>query len=289
MRFIVIGDSKGKVHGINEEVIIKILKNTCKLNPQPEFIVMCGDSVAGSMEEEVLTVQLKRLRKLIEEYHSKISIIPVAGNHEVNTASIDDRYEKTFSKIYCDFVPDCLLQNYNKTAYYKDFDDTRIIVLNAFHFGAVHKIEKEQLAWLEKSASANKKYKIVFIHSPAFPTGAHLGHCLDLHPEYRDAFWRVIDKYYIDIVFSGHEHNYSRRIIDSSFDKYKNGFKNPVYQVITGGGGEKLSDKYKSKEGVIVPPISKYHFVVVDIMTDGINVSAISSQGKKLDEFKITK
>ena len=129
-----------------------------------------------------------------------------------------------------------------------------------------------------KAVSENIKNKIVIVHSPSFPTGAHLGHCLDMYPECRDSFWNIIDKCNVNLVFSSHEHNYSRRLIYN---------KNKIYQVITGGGGEKLKDKYKDKKGVIVSPIAVYHFVIVDIESDCIRVSAISTKGKKLDEFTI--
>ena len=69
MRFIIFSDSKGKKNGINEKVLKEIMNETCKLDPEPEFIVMCGDTVAGSCKEEVLTFQLNRLRNLIEKYH----------------------------------------------------------------------------------------------------------------------------------------------------------------------------------------------------------------------------
>ena len=289
MRFIVIGDSKGKNNGINENILKKILNRTSKLNPLPEFIVMCGDSVAGGPTAEILTTQLDGLKKLIRKFYSNILIIPAAGNHEVINQSKDDKYEKILSIAYHDFIPDRILENYNKTVYYKDFDDTRLIVLNPFHCGSIHRIEKEQLEWLEEAASTNKKNKIVFVHSPAFPTGAHLGHCLDLYPVERDCFWNIIDKCCVNIVFSGHEHNYSRRIIDSSFNNEKKGFKHCVFQVITGGGGEKLKGTYKSREGVVVPPIGKHHFVIVDIVLEGIFVSAISVEGKKLDGFRVEK
>lgn len=289
MRFVVIGDSKGKQHGINENVLTRILRRTCKLNPKPDFIVMCGDSVAGSMEEAILRDQLKRLRSLIEKYHPGLHLMPVAGNHEVNTMSLDDRYEKILSQVYSDFIPDGCLKDYNNTVYYKDFGDTRLIVLNAFHPGAVHRIDKVQLNWLEKTASEDKKNKIAFVHSPAFPTGSHLGRCLDTYPEERDTFWQVIDKCHVDIVISGHEHNYSRRIINSSLYEGKNNFKRNTYQIITGGGGEKLRDKYLSKEGVIVPPVGVYHFLVADILPDCIKISAVSSEGKSIDKFKVLK
>lgn len=289
MRFIVFGDSKGKEKGINEKVLNTLMKETCKLDPTPKFIVICGDSVAGSNKEGVFNFQLKRLRGIVEKYHPNIPLLPVVGNHEVNIEPIDDRFEKILDQIYCDLNPCDFLEGYNRTAYYKDFEDTRLIILNAFHYGSTHKIGEYQLKWFENTASKYKKNKLVFVHSPAYPTGAHLGHCLDLYPKYRDAFWRIVDKCNIDIVFSGHEHNYSRRIIDDSFSNGNSCYERKVNQVITGGGGEKLRDKYKSKQGIVVAPIAVYHYLVVDIEADYIKVCAISLKGKKLDEFIIFK
>lgn len=280
MRFIILSDSKGKENGINKKILIKLLKITCKLTPKPDFIVLCGDNVAGSNIEKVLISQLQSLRNLIEKYHYKKPLIPVIGNHEVNNEPIDDRYEKIFSKIYNDMLPDTYLDGYNKTVFYTDYENTRFIVLNAFHFHEKHRIINKQLLWFEAVASANIKNKIVFVHSPAFPTGAHFRHCLDSYPKDRDAFWRIVQNCNIDIVFSGHEHNYSRRKIGDT--------KN-IYQVITGGGGEKLRDKFKDKKGVILGPIAEYHCVIVDMDSDCIKVSAISSEGKLLDKFKIDK
>lgn len=289
MRFIVFGDSKGKDNGINKKVLKEIMNETCKLKPEPQFIVMCGDTVAGSYKEEILAFQLKELRYLLQKYHPDKPLIPIVGNHEVNIEPTDDSFEKVFSRTYSDLIPNDSLEGYNNTAYYIDFADTRAIILNAFHYGAIHRIDKEQLEWFEEKASEYKKNKFVFVHSPAFPTGAHLGHCLDLYPSDRDAFWKVVDKCGIDIVFSGHEHNYSRRMIDSRFNNESICYERNVYQVITGGGGEKLRNKYNSKEGIVVAPIDVYHFLVVDVETDYIKVSAISSKGKLLDAFKINK
>lgn len=280
MKFVILSDSKGKENGINKKILIKLLEETCKLMPKPDLIVLCGDNIAGSNEEEILTSQLQDLRTLIETYYYGKPLIPVIGNHEVNNEPIDDRYERIFNRIYNDMLPDTYLDGYNKTVFYADYEDTRFIALNAFHFREKHRIVKEQLSWFEKVASANIKNKIVFVHSPAFPTGAHFGHCLDSYPEDRDAFWKIVQNCNIDIVFSGHEHNYSRRKIE---------YKRDIYQVITGGSGEKLRYKFKDKKGVITGPIAEYHFVIVDVDSSGIKVSAISSKGKLLDKFKIDK
>lgn len=285
IRFIIVGDSKGKEHGINESVLTKILSKSSKLNPEPEFIVLLGDMVAGSEDENILDSQLKRLRKMIEKFYPNKLLLPVIGNHEVNIEPEDDRYEKVFEQNFKDLSPDGVLQNYNSTVYYKDFENIRIIILNSFHFNNLHKVDEKQLNWLEYTASDTNKIKILFVHSPAYPTGAHLGHCLDLYPEYRDSFWETVDKCNISIVFSGHEHNYSRRKIDSSFNSI---YSRSIYQVISGGGGEKLKNKYKNKKGVLVKPIDTYHFLTADVETNLLKVCAITYKGKKVDEFTVT-
>ena len=60
-----------------------------------------------------------------------------------------------------------------------------------------------------------------------------------------------------------------------------------LYQIITGGGGEKLRDKYKSKKGVIVAPITEYHYLIADSYDDYIKITAINIKGKILDQFII--
>ena len=280
MRFLILSDSKGKENGINKKILSKLLNESSKLTPNADYIILGGDNVAGSNIENVLTNQLKDLRNLIEKYYYKTPLIPVIGNHEVNNEPKDDKYERIFSTIYNDMLPNTSLDGYNKTVFYVDFEDVRLIILNAFHFNEINKIAERQLSWFKEAASSNIKNKIVFVHSPAFPTGAHYGHCLDLYPDDRDAFWRIVHDCNIDIVFSGHEHNYSRRKIE---------YEKSTYQVITGGSGEKLRDKFKDKKEVIIAPKAKYHFVVVDITKNGIEVSAISSNGKLLDKFKIDK
>lgn len=278
MRFMIISDSKGKQNGINEKVLVKLLKESKRLDSEPEFIILGGDNVAGSSDKDILNSQLQGLRLLINKYYPNKTLLPVIGNHEVNIEPSDDSFEKVFAYNYRDTLPHTCLQGYNNTVYYSDYPGTRIIVLNSFHCGEVHKIGDRQLEWLEKTASIQMKNKLLFVHSPAFPTGAHFGHCLDLYPDYRDAFWDIVKKCNIKIVFSGHEHNYSIREVKS---------QKTVYQVITGGGGEKLRDKYKDKKGVLRAPIAEYHFAIVDVEENYIKVSAISSEGKILHVSKI--
>ncbi len=280
MRFVIFSDTKGKDNGINKKVLTKLLTETAKLNPEPDLIVLGGDNVAGSEDTSILTAQLQYLKNLIDSHCPGIPLIPVIGNHEVNNNPMDSRYEVIFNKSYGDSLPSTALEGYNKTVFYIDYGDTRYIVLNAFHFGEIQKITQKQLLWFLEAASVDIRNKLVFVHSPAFPTGAHFGHCLDLYPECRDTFWRIAEDCNIDIIFSGHEHNYSTRKI---------GYTRQVYQVISGGGGEKLKNKLKSKKGLMTGPIAKYHFVIVDITSNGMVVTAVNCDGKAIDKLTIDK
>lgn len=277
MRFLIFSDSKGKEKGINEKVLSRLLKESKRLRPEPDFIMLGGDNVAGSNNMDIYMAQLQRLRALIDICYPGIALLPVIGNHEVNNEPVDDSYEKIFRSIYNDVLPHNCLQGYNNTVYYSDYGNTRFIALNSFHYGELNRIGERQLNWLQDTASKPVKNKIVFVHSPAFPTGAHMGHCLDLNQRDRDAFWNIVENCNVDIVFSGHEHNYSRRKCGS------------IYQIITGGAGEKLKDKYKDKKGVIAGPTARYHFIAVDFDDMGLKVSAIGLEGKLLDEFTIDK
>jgi 3',5'-cyclic-AMP phosphodiesterase len=285
IRFIVYGDSKGKEGGVNKKILTKILSQIQKFDQQPNFIVVLGDSVAGSSNNEILREQLSKFKSIIFEKLPNIKVIPVIGNHEVNISPIDDSAEKVFQEHYSDLLPDEELNGYNKTAYYIDICNSRLIILNSYHFGQCSKITGSQLEWLEKVLQGPVGHKFIFVHSPAFPTGAHLGTCLDKYPEERDKFWRIVDKYNTEIVFSSHEHNYSRRVIKRNYNTCKCTKGDEIIQIISGGGGEKLKDSFKSKKGVIVSPKAEYHFIVVDVEDNKVSIRAINIKGKTIDEF----
>lgn len=281
VRFVVFGDTKGKNNGINKGVLEKIIQRIKKLDKKPDFFALLGDTVAGSADPDIHKKQLKGFKGVIDAGFPRVVKLPVVGNHEVNNEPVDDSFEKLVGENYIDFKQHGRLEGYNNTAYYMDLENCRFIILNCYHNGRLKKIEKEQLSWFENVSSVDKKFKIVFVHCPPFPTGAHLGTCLDQFPGERDKLWSVIEKNKVDIVFSGHEHNYSRRVIDKSNRK--------IYQIITGGGGEKLRSSFKCKKGVIVPPKALFHFVVADMEPNSIVIKAISIDGKVIDEFKIEK
>lgn len=92
------------------------------------------------------------------------------------------------------------------------------------------------------------------------------------------------------MVFCGHEHNYTRRHVNSDFNETINGqtfkFNKLVYQVTTGTFGAPLYNNYIEKKNVDIPPIPEYHFAIVDINENKVKVTVYNLDGKIIDHFE---
>ncbi|MEI6602727.1 MAG: metallophosphoesterase [Clostridia bacterium] len=290
-RFVFLADSRGSDGGINEPVLKKLLKKIKALKPQPEYIVFGGDLITGSTDVATYEAQLQTFADCYSKYFPLETLLPVFGNHEEYSSTNDLVHEQIFGAFFSQFTPTADLEGYNRTVYYKDLGagDARLVVLNSYHVGEINQITKRQFEWFQTASLVSNgvepKTKFVFLHSPPYPTGGHVGSALDMFPKERDKFWKVVDNTNYIALFCGHEHIYSRRLVDSSFNP---SFQREVNQVIAGAAGAiSMSALYTSKKGIIVPPKSVYHFVVVDVKEKETKVKAISIKGKTIDQFTV--
>ncbi len=287
LRFVVLADSRGSDYGVNSEIVKRILSEIKLLTPQPEFAIMPGDLIGGSKSYEETKSQLDYFKEIITQFYPVLFFYPGIGNHEMKAG---ENGEKAFSETFSEFNAE-FLEGYNKTSYYFDVGDTRLFMLNSNHPRENHKITGEQLDWLKSSIDQDKKYHIFLFHEPSYPTGAQAGYSLDKYPSSRNALWEVIDNASNSIVICGHEHNYSRRLIDRSFNAEIDGnnyeYNNEVFQIITGGFGAPLYKEYTSKKNTIIPPIPEYHFIIVDINDSGVSMQAINIDGEIIDSFQV--
>ena len=286
-RFVVMADSRGKDDGINEPVFREILNEIVDIYPQPNYIIFPGDLVSGSRRPERLRMQLEKFKDVFTDYFPIETLLPTVGNHEVSSEPVDETRERIFSEVFSEYTADEFLEGYNRTVYYVDIGNVRLIVLNSYHPGESNRITGAQLQWFERVSAVPKQHKLVFLHSPAYPTGHHIGSALNRFPEDRDRFWNVVDKNNVAVVFAGHEHNYSRRIIDSTFNTEEYQFNRAVNQIITGGAGAPLRNAYEDSTGVVVPPTAVYHFVIVDVYGDELRITAVPLEGDIIDKFVV--
>lgn len=165
------------------------------------------------------------------------------------------------------------------------YGNSRFIVLNPQEEAACHDVAPgtEQYEWLinelESEEYKNAAFRFVFFHEPPF-SECWSGGYYDGEARLRKNLVPLFEKYDMDIVFSGHTHDYERGRWPKA--------DGPFY-IITGGGGASLDDKkYKEWEQIDVYRFV-YHFVLVSIDGPRLTFEAIDRDGNVFDGFEVVK
>jgi hypothetical protein len=278
-------DCRGDDGGINSAAIAKTMEEIKKISPQPSFAVIPGDLVSGAAGYAEEKAQLQYFKSTITKFYPIEFFYPGFGNHEGTAGS---KGEQAFEEVFPE-TEAVFLDGYHHTVYYFDKDGVRFTMLNSDHPGENHRISDAQLNWVKANHADGITNQIYFVHEPAYPTGAHVGSSLDTDKLQRDKFWQIVDSSVNPIIFCGHEHDYTRRHIDSSFNETVNGqtfqFGRSVYQVTVGTFGAPVYSEYSDKKNVDIPPIPVYHYAIVDINQGKIHVTVYDLDGKIIDQF----
>jgi 3',5'-cyclic AMP phosphodiesterase CpdA len=127
----------------------------------------------------------------------------------------------------------------------------------------------EQLAWLEATlAESDATWKLVGLHHPPYSSGLH-----GSNEAARDAFVPLFERYGVQVVFSGHEHDYQRT--------------NPingVTYIVTGSGS--LSRRTGIEDFTAVA-YATHHYVDLNVFEDHLLLRAIDQDGEQFDEATI--
>lgn len=138
--------------------------------------------------------------------------------------------------------------------------------------------DPEQQRWLETALErSDAAWQIAVLHHPAYSCSNHGG-----SPDVLDSFVPRLEDGGVDLVISGHDHNYQR------FAVY-----NGVTYVVAGGGGANLYD-VTSCEREPAPDLEasddeSHHFLTVRGNELDLVVEALSPDGRTLDRFKLSR
>lgn len=153
----------------------------------------------------------------------------------------------------------------------------------SFEYGSVHFVcldtstsdlspDGAQARWLDSDlASATAPWKIVFFHKSPFSEALH-GDNRDV----QNAFVPVFETYGVDMVFTGHDHNYQR-------------FKpiGGIHYVVTGGGGKDLRGVHLTDD--LLAAEVAYHFVYVTVDATSLQLQAVDVSGVIIDALELTR
>lgn len=148
--------------------------------------------------------------------------LPAPGNHEYPRRGLLPALTPLWQPQFT--LPQNGIPPLSDTNYFVDYQNARVIVLNSMaHVPA-------QAAWLEKVLKENpQRWTFVTFHYPVFSASAR--------PAYGNLqkHWQpIFDKYKVDLVLQGHDHNYARGTPPKGVSR-QDGLVGPVYVVSVSG------------------------------------------------------
>ncbi len=252
--FIAYGDTRTNPED-HDKVAKQILKTIHKDKKSQTFIVSTGDVVADGDDEDdwknqFFDPQYKNIQKMLANMPYMVSM----GNHEGQ------------GELFAKYFPYNLYQN---SRYYYSYDYADV------HFIAIDQLTNlkpgsAQYLWLENDLKNSKaKWNIVFLHKPGWAAGGHSNN-KDVQKHLQPLF----EKYNVNIVLAGHNHYYSRAVV------------NGIQHITTGGGGAPLYTPKKDKDKIVKIDKS-LHFCKISIDSDKISIKVIRANGSVIEEFSI--
>jgi acid phosphatase type 7 len=148
----------------------------------------------------------------------------------------------------------------------------------SFDWGDVHFValdttqhDTEQLEWLQQDlASTKQQWKIAFGHHPMY-TNSLRGPQRGL----REAYAKIFADGKVDLVVTGHEHQYERfRVGDVNY-------------VVSGGGGAQLTRFFGMSKSI--ERAMKHHFLAFEVTADTLTMKVIDIEGTEIESMKLTK
>lgn len=233
----------------------------------PDFVVHTGDFVDDGDHQDEWHTFFDVVLALL----AHIPMVPVIGNHDNRSGTFYDQYFPMATR------PDGAPRRY----YTYDRAGVRFLILSTeteYHEGS------DQHTWLveqleKASADPAVKHKIAAFHRPAFNSGHHS----EDSAEVAAVFPALFTQYGVELVLSGHAHNYERSSVDG------------VIYVTAGGGGAPnvwaLEDQRMNPDDN--PHSDAYlaiiHACLVETSPDCLTVTAHDTAGLVRDEVKIGK
>jgi len=241
--FVAYGDSQS-LHATHQLIADRILAL------KPDFALHAGDLVAhGSLSSE-----WDRFFDIEGAMLASVPLFPSPGNHDQN----DPRYFEAF------VLPG------NERWYAFDWGNARIVSLQIDAIVPFGK-QSEQVQWLESTLAANTQpWLIVWFHVPPF----------DALPEdsmgdaVRINVVPLLERYGVDLVLNGHNHNYQRSIV------------NGITYVVTGGAGGELV-YIEGPDPDTEAFYNGHHFVYFTVEGETLTGRAIATDGTTVDTFTL--
>jgi hypothetical protein len=252
LKFMAYGDSRS--YPAIHNTVAGAMVSTYSADPDFQtFVLSTGDLVYdGSSEADWDYHLLGSSQPNIQEMLANVPFHSCMGNHELP----GDLFEK--------YLP----YPFEAPRYWSfDYGPAHFVVVDQY---TDYSPGSAQHLWIENDlASTNKAWKFIYLHEPGWSAGGHPN-----NPNVQDYIQPLCERYDVSMVFTGHNHYYSRAVV------------NGVHHVTTGGGGAPL---YVPDPGspLVVATSMSYHFCKIEIDGNSLTFTAVQPDGTVIDTFTI--
>ena len=268
------------------ELWSRVIRNAYKTAPDADFFIHAGDLVDKGHED----IDWNEWFAAGSFIHSEIPAIAVPGNHEYRylDGSVYSQDEVLSVQWNAQFgFPKNGPRGLEKTCYYIDYPDLKIIALNS------NVAIKRQAKWLREILKSNdKKWTVVTYHHPVFSASTGRD-----NPEIRSLWQPIFEEYNIDLALQGHDHSYARGAIYEKPVVVKNenhggNIIGPVY-VVSVSGGKMYSvnksgwDEYGATQAKKGERIQLFQHISID--GDRLTYRSFTATGELFDRFELLK
>ena len=279
--FLYVGDAQNYIL----ELWSRVIRNAYKTAPDADFFIHAGDLVDEGHEE----IDWNEWFAAGSFIHSEIPAIAVPGNHEYRYLDGSVYSQDKVLSVQWDAqfgFPKNGPKGLDKTCYYIDYPDLKIIALNS------NVAIKRQAKWLREILKSNdKKWIVVTYHHPVFSASTGRD-----NPEIRSLWQPIFEEYNIDLALQGHDHSYARgAIYEKPVVKNENHGGNiigPVY-VVSVSGGKMYSvnksgwDEYGATQAKNGERIQLFQHISID--GDRLTYRSFTATGELFDRFELLK
>ncbi len=248
--FVIFGDTRTR-HELHQKIADAIEKS------EPDFVVHTGDLVTDGSDLAQWPIFFNIERAMLR----KTAFYPVLGNHERNNRRFYEFFDVS-------------------TPYYSfDWGSAHFTMLNsdldnvALSETAKESFWAEQQRWMEDDLAKAKgaEFRFVIMHHPPFTA-------VKRRQGEDKAVGKLVplfEKYKVNAVLSGHDHNYQRHI------------QNGITYIITGGGGAPLYPVDAPIPGVTQKLESTEHFVKVNVVPGKVTLEAVALDGHVIESVDL--
>lgn len=257
----------------------QVWKNTLEKGliqfPKTAFLLLTGDLTDNGDNIEQWDLVIGEVQEVL----LTLPVVPLLGNHDVINKDGSNPEGKNFRDRFTLPIVD-IPGTPEETVYSFDYGSAHIAVLNT-------EVSKEgmesQVVWLKKDMVASEKnWKIVALHRGPYGTV----HYKDSE-KIRGIWPEVFDELGIDLVFQGHEHNYTRSYPLKGGVPVSRG-SGTLYVTANSGGPKFYPKTNQALQEVVLQPGTQM-FIGVTLSKNSLDLQAYDVKGQRWDQVVLTK